>query len=461
VSSPTCYRFGEFVVSRQKRQLFRQGQPVPLIPRYFDLLVLLIERRETAVSKRDIFDCVWGDVIVSDGALSQAVRTLRRVLGDDSREPVFIRTVSRHGYSFVFPGVVEEVEPEALANGRPVPAPAGEPAIPRDRQIDILLERLRHPDGAGSDEDRRDAAEQLHAIDTTAAVERLVATPGHAEALAILRDTRWLVAGAHPVPLLGQREGIAAAVALVRRRLREALRVTGRRWVQAAAGASLAGAMAGLIGGLALVISTASQTPPTAVAVLAVIGAIAGFVGAAGVAAGIALAEALARSRRALAIMAGGALGGLLVATIAHAAARWTLESLFGLTIAAGGPVEGLSLGAAVALGYAATTSHPGGGIAIPSGRARWTTALTASVCAGLAGWLLSWTGFSLVGGIINEVAQASRGSHVALAPLGALVGEPSFGPLTRTLVGAFEGALFGFGLTWGLTARRTVPRSK
>ena len=88
VPPPTCYRFAGFVLSRQKRQLFREGHPVPLIPRYFDLLVLLIERRETAVSKRDIFDSVWGDVIVSDGALSQAVRTLRRVLGVGADAPV-------------------------------------------------------------------------------------------------------------------------------------------------------------------------------------------------------------------------------------------------------------------------------------------------------------------------------------------------------------------------------------
>ena len=77
---------------------------MPIIPRYFDLLVLLVERRQSAVHRRDIFELVWTDVIVSDSALSQAVRTLRRTLGDDSREPRFIRTVARHGYSFVYRG---------------------------------------------------------------------------------------------------------------------------------------------------------------------------------------------------------------------------------------------------------------------------------------------------------------------------------------------------------------------
>src|SRR6266542_2121920 len=94
--------------------LVRNGREQPLIPRYFDLLVFLVERRNEAVHRRDIFDRVWSDVIVSDSALSQAIRTLRRTLGDDSREPLFIRTVARHGYRFVFEEVVEE-EDDGLA----------------------------------------------------------------------------------------------------------------------------------------------------------------------------------------------------------------------------------------------------------------------------------------------------------------------------------------------------------
>ena len=99
------------------------GRERPLIPRYFDLLVFLIERRHEAVHRRDIFDRVWNDVVVSDSALSQAIRTIRRTLGDDSREPRFIRTVSRHGYRFVFPEVVEEEDDEWPFPGR-MPPPA-------------------------------------------------------------------------------------------------------------------------------------------------------------------------------------------------------------------------------------------------------------------------------------------------------------------------------------------------
>src|SRR5919106_2178733 len=116
------YRFSEFILSPRRRVLLRSGREQPLIPRYFDLLVFLIERRAEAVHRRDIFDRIWSDVVVSDSALSQAIRTIRRVLGDDSREPRFVGTVSRHGYRFVFADVVEEDDerPVQIAPAPPV-----------------------------------------------------------------------------------------------------------------------------------------------------------------------------------------------------------------------------------------------------------------------------------------------------------------------------------------------------
>ena len=102
------YRFADFTVSPARRTLQRSGKEIALIPRYFDLLLLLLERRNEAVPRRVILDVVWHDVVVSDGALSQAVRTLRRALGDASRDPRFIRTHARHGYQFVYPDVIDE-----------------------------------------------------------------------------------------------------------------------------------------------------------------------------------------------------------------------------------------------------------------------------------------------------------------------------------------------------------------
>ena len=55
------YHFSNFIVSPRRRLLVRDGRELPLIPRYFDLLVFLIERRHEALHRRDIFDRVWNE----------------------------------------------------------------------------------------------------------------------------------------------------------------------------------------------------------------------------------------------------------------------------------------------------------------------------------------------------------------------------------------------------------------
>src|SRR6478752_6955252 len=136
------YRFSDFVISPRRRLLVREGRELPLIPRYFDLLVFLIEHRDQAVHRREIFDRVWTDVIVSDSALSQAIRTIRRTLGDDSREPRFIRTVARHGYRFVCVEVIEEEDDGASPA---VEITAAEPVELSADPFEPLLKRIALP----------------------------------------------------------------------------------------------------------------------------------------------------------------------------------------------------------------------------------------------------------------------------------------------------------------------------
>lgn len=69
--------------------------------RYFDALVLLVGEAGALVSKDRFMDEVWRGVPVTDEALTQCIRTLRRVLGDDATRPRFIETVPKHGYRFV------------------------------------------------------------------------------------------------------------------------------------------------------------------------------------------------------------------------------------------------------------------------------------------------------------------------------------------------------------------------
>ena len=83
--------------------MFRGELRVDIPPRYFDLLSFLIENRGRAVTKDNLYDHIWKDEIVTEGAIAQAIRFLRRALEDDARDPRYIRTVSKHGYEWIAP----------------------------------------------------------------------------------------------------------------------------------------------------------------------------------------------------------------------------------------------------------------------------------------------------------------------------------------------------------------------
>jgi DNA-binding winged helix-turn-helix (wHTH) protein len=451
------FRFGEFTLLPRRRLLLRSGVAVPLIPKYFDLLQLLVERRHEALDRREIFDRIWADVVVTDGALTQAVRTLRRVLQDDPRAPQYIRTVSRHGYQFVFEPVIVDSDdaPPATEAVRPAPVESGrESEAEYTRLIARLLATEAH--AGASDDDRREAAERLHVLGTGAALERLDAAPGHAEARAILRDARWDVPGAGEVPLLGAPDPVASVAALVKLRVRGAVRAALRRLGTAAAGGAIAGIVAGMIGGTSLMLAGDGPASVSVPLALMIIAGLAGAFGAAGIGAGLAAAEVLARARRRLGLAICGALSGMTAALLASLALRAVFGSVVGRPPAAiGGPFEGLLIGFAAGLGYGWATPTPrGGGMATPHGPARIRAALATAVCCALAGALLGAAGARTVSVTLDNIAETYAGSQVGLGPLARLIGEQDARPMTRSLVSALEGLFFGFGLAFGLTHR-------
>jgi hypothetical protein len=133
---------------------------------------------------------------------------------------------------------------------------------------------------------------------------------------------------------------------------------------------------------------------------------------------------------------------------------RWTLAALTGLTPSIGGGVEGLGVGFAAGLSYAMSTSAVDG-LAAPRGRARVRLAILVAAACGLAALMLALWGRPLVGGTLHAIARSSAGAHAVLTPLGRLIGEPDFGPLSAALLSIGEGATFGFGFAYGLTRRR------
>jgi DNA-binding winged helix-turn-helix (wHTH) protein len=449
------YRFSEFILSPRRRVLVRNGREVPLIPRYFDLLVFLIERRSEAVHRREIFERIWSDVVVSDSALSQAIRTIRRVLGDDSREPRFVRTVSRHGYRFVFAEVIEEEDDGDWQDPRAsVPTQTAAIGTVSD-PFEPLLQVITRADGtANEEEDQREAAELLHALGTAEAMKRLGTRPRHTFARALLRDTRWDVAESGPVPIIGEPAPLATVAELVTLRMRRAAAFAAARWAGASAGGGLAGVLAGAVGGVVLAIAPSSNASLDLTPVLAVIGGCCGAAGGAGVGAGLSVAESIARSRRLIALVSGAAFGGGIAGFAAQWLGRWSLATLVGVNVETGGGLEGIVIGAAAGLGYSFGTWRAEGGLAAPRGRERLRLVALTAVACGVAALMLTLAGRPLVGGTIHAIAQASLGSQAALTPIARLVGEPDFGPLTAAVIGTGEGALFGIGLSLGLTRR-------
>lgn len=447
------YRFSRFTVSPTQRLLLRDGKEHPLIPRYFDLLLLLLERRGEAVSRRDIMDAAWSDVVVTDNALNQAVRILRRTLDDDSRNPIFIRTVSRHGYRFVWSEVVVEADDTPLPVSSEDP-PAGEQA--RDDMETLLGELTREQPDRDEDSDRRrEAAERLHFLGTREALRQLDRRPGHPRARALLRDTRWDVPGSASVPILGQPAPVRTTVELARLRLSRALRLAGRRWMAAASGGAAAGMTAGLLGALLLRYGPGSTATYALFVALPLVGGIAGGLGAAGVGAGLAVAETVIRSSRGLALVLMGGVGGLSVGVATNLVARLVFQGLFGRdpSVLAGG-YEGLVIGAAAGLGYALSTPTREGGMATPQGTARIGVSLVTGVACAVAAALLGAAGSHLGAMSLDFVARGFPASQVTLDPLATILGESTPGPITRTLISAWEGLFFGCGLALGMTRR-------
>ena len=92
--------FEDCVVDLGARQVFRSQRQIRLSPKAFQTLELLAGCRPNALSKEEILQRLWPDVVVADGSLANVVSELREALGDDARSPRIVRTVQRYGYAF-------------------------------------------------------------------------------------------------------------------------------------------------------------------------------------------------------------------------------------------------------------------------------------------------------------------------------------------------------------------------
>src|SRR5712671_5015287 len=100
-STTTTLRIGAWCVHPKSGQISRNGEMARVDGRTMRLLLCLADHAGEVVSIDDLLTQVWSDVSVAPDSVYQAVASLRRLLGDDPRQPTYIETVPRLGYRMV------------------------------------------------------------------------------------------------------------------------------------------------------------------------------------------------------------------------------------------------------------------------------------------------------------------------------------------------------------------------
>lgn len=106
------YEFGPFCLNLSEHMLLRDGHPLPLTPKHFDVLRVLVENSGHLVEKERLLKEVWPNSFVEEGALNRSVSVLRKTLGERPSEQKYIETVPKLGYRFVAP-VTERLQDHA------------------------------------------------------------------------------------------------------------------------------------------------------------------------------------------------------------------------------------------------------------------------------------------------------------------------------------------------------------
>src|SRR5262245_32686892 len=118
------FEFGPFRMDTVECVLRRNGEVVPLTPKLFEILQVLVENSGHLLEKDEFIKQVWPDAFVEEGSLTRNISALRTVLGENENGHQYIETVPRRGYRFV-------MQVKEVVNGAELIAPeyAGTPII--------------------------------------------------------------------------------------------------------------------------------------------------------------------------------------------------------------------------------------------------------------------------------------------------------------------------------------------
>src|SRR5438067_2038709 len=106
------YEFGPFHLDTTEQQLLRGGEPVPLTPKAFEILLALVQNSGHLVHRDELMKEVWPDAVVEENNLTQNISALRKALGEAADRHPYIETVPRRGYRFV--ADVKELADESM-----------------------------------------------------------------------------------------------------------------------------------------------------------------------------------------------------------------------------------------------------------------------------------------------------------------------------------------------------------
>src|SRR5579864_5226795 len=99
-NSKEFYEFGPYRIDPDERRLLRDQELIPLPPKAFETLLILVRHSEQVVLKDDLMKTLWPDTFVEEANLTQNVFVLRKALGESAQDPRYIVTVPGRGYRF-------------------------------------------------------------------------------------------------------------------------------------------------------------------------------------------------------------------------------------------------------------------------------------------------------------------------------------------------------------------------
>ena len=127
------YKFGPFELDTRASELRRNDKRVPVTPKVFQLLLLLVQNPGRLIPKREILDKVWDSTHVEVGSVTRTVTRLRAALNDKPSKPEYLRTEARRGYRFV--AAVQKLAREELSSFEVVGGGSRYPLIEGDNTL--------------------------------------------------------------------------------------------------------------------------------------------------------------------------------------------------------------------------------------------------------------------------------------------------------------------------------------